>query len=99
MNCHSELEGILTETTTHETFEIVLGQNLDFSFFYEEETKTNEVVSAGMCIGYFAGIVEGHQIGWSSADYGDEYCENSNTILEIISIAFFFSISDTTSFK
>lgn len=42
MNCHSELEGILTETTTHETFEIVLGQNLDFSFKHgltEEEIK------------------------------------------------------------
>ena len=63
-----------------------INNNNDFSFFYEQETKADKVVSAGMCIGYFAGIVEGHQIGWSSADFGNEYCDNSKTIFEIISI-------------
>lgn len=58
--------------------------NNDFSNF--DDADSTSILESGICMGYFAGIVEGHQIGWSSANSGEKYCKNSNTIFELIKI-------------
>jgi len=49
-----------------------------------EDTQTN--LMSGVCIGYFLGLVEGHQVGWISKGEGEEYCENPYNALNLIQI-------------
>ena len=49
-----------------------------------ENMDTQINLMSGVCIGYFLGLVEGHQIGWTSKRDGEKFCINNYNALELI---------------
>ena len=51
-----------------------------------ENMDTQINLMSGVCIGYFLGLLEGHQIGWTSNKDGEKFCMNTYNALELIKI-------------
>ena len=64
--------------------DIIYSDTLSLGEIDNMDSLTN--LMSGVCLGYFLGLIEGLQIGWTSKKDGKEYCENNYNALELVKI-------------